>query len=330
MTKTNPTLDEFDLTAFEELAQAVTSGGIRWDRLEADPKKYVANYRRICPKKADAQWPFQVVFVHYAGPSNRLMLCPRGVRLGECPLCIQGFALIKQGAKDEGKEMLSNMRVFLNVVRLTEEGKLKDEEVYLLSLSQTSFYGSPTGESEEDEILANLFREYGDISHIETGRNLAIRARTVKRGRFEFNKLKFEVSDPCPFPGSDDLLNTSNDLSAVAPLLDPKEMVDTAEGRSFGFALVGPATPLAALPGRDSTTAPAEEIPAPTVTKPGAFARRDEEEEPEEEEAATEEPEEVEAPATRRATARATSVPVPKTNPATAAARLQQRINRGK
>lgn len=326
MTKPNPAQEAFDLESFEELARTVTSSGISWDNLESDPKRYISNYRRICPKKPDWKYPFQVVYVHYAGPSNRMIGCPREMGMGECPLCNHGFSLIRSGAKDEGKDILPSLRVFMNVVRLRENGELADDKVFLLGMNLTSFFGSPTGESEEDEILSDLFREYGDIAHIEYGRNLEIRAKQVKRGRFEFNKLKYAVTDPVPFPGDEALLEQIYDLPGVVPFLDPNEMVDIFEGRSFG-ALLTSAAPIASLP---APTSPRDAVVILPPNK-GGFARRDEEEEVgEDEPAESNEEETVEEPQDRRATARSGSTKaVPKTNPSTAAARLRARLQNG-
>lgn len=337
MLNRNPAMEEFDLEGLEELVKAVTSGGISWDSLESDPRRYVPNYRRVCPKRPDWKYPFQVVPVHFAGPSNRMIGCPREAGMGECPLCNLGFGMIKQGMKDEGKEILPNTRVFMNVVRLNENGELAENKVFLLSMNQTSFFGSPTGESEDDEVLVALFREYGDLAHIEYGRNLEIRAKQVKRGRYEFNKLKYSVTDPVPFPGDDELLEQLYDLPTVVPFVEPQEMVNIFEGRSFGFSMLAPGQqPVAALPSGNGAAEPGV-IQAP-ASKKGGFARRSEELE-EEEQTGDGEPSDgesetpVETTESSRQAARSGTAPTPKTNASAAAARLQANMakrNQGK
>ena len=334
------TNEAFDLEGFKALRQEVTASGISWDKLEADPKKYVSNYRRICPKRPDWQFPFQVFFVHYAGPTNRMLGCPREMRIAaECPLCNHGFGLIRQGAKEEGKSVLPSMRVFMNALRLRADGSLAEEKVFLLAVNQSSFWGGQ--DSEDDEILANLFEEYGDLSHIEDGRNLEIRARVVKRGRYEFKNLKYTVSEPCPFPGTEELLDQLYDLPNVVPFVEPKEMVDIFEGRNIGASLLSPAANLA-LPAPSPSQAP-EVVAAPPR---GGFAIRDGQapsddaeetgddtptpsDDAEETGDDTPTPEvEAEPKETRRQRARAGTAAPPKTQPGNAAERLRQRLDK--
>lgn len=304
-TTENPWASDFNMEGLTALREEVLSQGVSWDKLDTSPQKYISNFRRICPKRPDWEYPFQVVPVHFGvGPTNRTLGCPRVAKVGDCPLCNLGFDMIRADDKEGGKDMLSKIRIYMNVVKVDANGDLAEDKVYLLSLNQTQFFGGQ--ESDEDEILASVFEQVGDISHIDTGRNLDFRAKMVKRGKYEFNRVKFAVvPDATPFPGSLELLETITDLPNVVTFVPGAEMVDIYEGKAIGPSLLAPGAGVEVLPATTETT-PEETTPAPAVAvkpasvKKGGFAAQTEEPEtepePEKEEETTTEEKGVAAP----------------------------------
>ncbi len=315
-TTENPWASDFNQQGLTALREEVLSQGVARDKFDSDPKKYVSNLRRICPMRPGWEYPFQVVPVHFGvGPTNRTLGCPRVAKLGDCPLCNLGFDMIRAGDKEGGKDMLSKIRVYLNVVRLNNDGDLAEEKVFLLSLSQTQFFGGQ--ESDEDEILANVFEQVGDISHIETGRNIDFRAKQVKRGKFEFNRVKYAVvPDATPFPGSLELLETINDLPNVITFVDGPAMVDIYEGKALSASLLAPGNAPEILPRETETeeTTPPPFVKATPVKKGGFAAQPDEPEEAETEPAPTKEAETT------------TAAAPPQTDPAEAINRLRANV----
>ncbi len=316
-TTENPWASDFNIKGLTAIREEVQSQGVARDTFDSDGKTYTSNFRRICPKRPDWEYPFQVIPVHFGvGPTNRTLGCPRVAKTGDCPLCTLGFDLIRGGDKEGGKDMLSKIRIYLNVVHVKGDGSLADEKVFLLSLNQTQFFGGQ--ESDEDEILADIFEQVGDISHIETGRNIDFRAKLVKRGRFEFNRVKYAVvADATPFPGSLELLETIHDLPNVVTFVDAAEMVNIYEGKALSPSLLAPGTTHEALPAPaetelevKATVVKAEPVPA------GGFNTQVEE--PEEEEVSADKPEE----------AKVTATP-PQTDPQEAISRLRANVQNG-
>lgn len=308
----NPWASEFDYAGVRTLIGELRTEGKPWDKLESDPKKWISNFRRICPKRPEWQYPFQIVPVHYLGPNNRMVVCVEQARLGECPACRLRWALQSGGDERGARELRPSVRTFLNVVRIDQEGKLTEDKVFLLGLNQLQFMGRQGDEFDLDEEgdlpLWYFFEKYGDLSHIETGRDLEIRCKQTKMGDYDVLAMKFSVADASPFPGSTELLEQGLiDLPAVVPVLEPSEVVAVIEGRESGGLLL-------AAPGASAITG----VPiadAPPVEKSNRFAHH------EDEETGVEETEE-EQPAD----ARAPQGQPPKTDVAAAVERLQKNV----
>jgi hypothetical protein len=296
-----------------------------WDKLESDPKKFIANYRRICPKRPEWPNPYQIFPVHYLGPNSRLVICLKEAGIGECPACVLRWQLHEAKAEAEARGLRASIRTFLNVVRLDKEGNIAEDKVFLLGLNQLQFLGKRGVEYDSDEEselpLFNFFEKYGDLSHVETGRDLLIKAKDDKQGDYNVQKLKFSVADPSPFPGTSELLEENLvDLPTVVTAMEPTEMVATIEGRATGAMQL-------AAPG----TAPAAQLPAPTEApaKASRFGGAEDEEEATEPEASREEPAaEQPAEAGEKEDARAAAQP-PKTDPAAAIERLRKNQGNG-
>ena len=220
--------------------------------------KYVSNYRRICPKRPEWQNPYQVTPVHYLGPNRRMVVCLKESGLGDCPACQLRWELHEADAEAEARSLRASVRTFLNVLHIDKNGGLEDDKVYLLGLNQLQFIGKRGVEYDPDEEgdlpLYNFFMKYGDLSHVVHGRDLLIKAKEDKSGDFETTDLKFSVADPSPFPGTSEMLAEGlTDITAVAALIDPEEVLATIEGRSTGVTVLPPAPTAPALPAAPPT-----------------------------------------------------------------------------
>ncbi len=202
------------------VAQMDTAGGKPMDKLETGTT-LTSNFRRILPQHPNMTAPVQVVPVHFkVGPSGRQLVCPRLINGGDCPICAQGFAWIKDGAEKEGKEILPSWRAYLNVIRLTPKMEIAEDKVYVLSLNKTQF-----------EDLTDEFTQYGDVTNLETGRPVDFAAKTTKRGNFEFNIIKYRVGEAAPFEVSEDLLAETVDLSSYIEYHDAAGMLEIVQGQ---------------------------------------------------------------------------------------------------
>ncbi len=247
MTKAKPKNDmsqwasNIDLEATRALIDELQTqmDGKNWDKLENSPTKYVTNYRRICPKRPDWPNPYQIVPVHYLGAQNRMVICLKEAGLGDCPACQLRWELEAGGDKVAAQGLRTSIRTFLNVVKINQDGTLADDKVFLMGLNQIQFLGKRGVEYDPDEEselpLFYFFEKYGDLSHVETGRDLQIRAKEEKSGDYTMNNLKFQAADPSPFPGTSEMLDEElNDLSKVVAALPATEMVALIEGRATG------------------------------------------------------------------------------------------------
>jgi len=259
---------EINLDSTQKLINELQADGKAWDKLESDPKKYILNFRRICPKRPEWENPYQIVPVHYLGPSNRIVVCLKEAQIGECPACVLRWELHDAGAEAESRQLRASIRTFLNVVHIDKKGELvikegEDEaKVYLLGLNQLQFLGRRGVEYDPDEEselpLFEFFRKYGDISNVVTGRDLLIKAKDETSGDYEVQHLKFSVADPSPFPGTSKLLEEGLvNLTEVVTILEPTEMMATIEGRATGAVAIAP--PPAAPQITETATAPVEQ-----------------------------------------------------------------------
>jgi hypothetical protein len=301
---------DIDTEATRALISELQTSGMPWDKLDSDPKKYVTNYRRICPKRPEWPNPYQIVPVHYLGPNNRMVVCPKEAGMGECPVCQLRWQLQEGGDEQGARKLRASIRTFLNVVRIDQDGNLAEEGVFLMGLNQLQFLGkrdTAYDPDEESELpLFYFFEKYGDLSHVETGRDLLIKAKQDKQGEYDVLAMKFSVADPSPFPGTGELLEEGlTDLPTVAAVVEPSEMIGILEGRATGAMMLPAATPGASA-----------QIAAPAATKSRFGGAEEEGEEATPEEETAEEPEETpENP-------RASKAP-PKTDPKEALERLR-------
>lgn len=285
----------FDPEKVKEAMEQMQRSGANFDKLETG-SKYTDNYRRIAPKRPEWEFPFVIAPAHFrVGIGNRTLGCLREAKIGECPLCQYGFQLNDEGDKKAASAILPNWSIYTNVVTLDQAGEMDESKgIRILRFNQTQW-----------DLVWDEFEQHGDLSHIETGRNLRIRAKEEKKGDFTFNVLKISVSEPSPFPGTTKMLDEQlNDLASIVEFVDADEMLSIMEGQSAGALPSG--TVSRALPG-----------PAPVVeVKPGGFADEVEEDEtppdPEQEEEEVEE-----------------ATP-PKVDSAAAISRLTQRVQKPK
>jgi hypothetical protein len=301
-----------DLDKARAQLEEMTSQKVRRDKLATDSVRYVPNYRRIAPQVGQMSDWYQIVSTHFGvGPGNRSIVCLKEMKLGDsCPVCDFGWEIYHQGDKHAAGQILPSWRIYCNVVKLNQDGTVADENPYVLSLNQTQFAS-----------LTDEFERYGDLTHLETGRNIEISAKEQKRGEFKFNELKFRISDPVAFPGDSGILANAYDLTEITPVVTPEEMVAMLTGDVSGPALAAGPGSFGLLP---SPAAETEELvqveqqaqeAAPTVPA-GGFG---------EDNAAPEAQVEAQpAPTDSKA-----SGPPPQTDPSAALARLKERYQNG-
>ncbi len=251
-----------DISGLSDMvAQMDTAGGKPMDKLETGTT-LTSNFRRILPQHPNMTAPVQVVPVHFkVGPSGRQLVCPRLINGGDCPICAQGFAWLKDGAEKEGKEILPSWRAYLNVVRLTDKMEIAEEKVYVLSLNKTQF-----------EDLTDEFTQYGDVTDLETGRPVDFAAKKTKRGNFEFNIIKYRVGDAAPFEVSEEVLAETVDLSSYIEYHDAAGMLEIVQGQGAASADGNGKLPF---------QLPEAKAPDEAPSNPGGFAPLEEAEEEE-------------------------------------------------
>ena len=211
-----------------ELLDAMKSGGVRYDKLETSRTKFVSNFRRICPPTGSMEDWYQIVPVHFGiGPNKRSVICLRLTQISDfCPACTLGFEFLEQGDKKRGSSILPSWRIYINVMKLNQDGTLEDDKPYVLTINQTQF-----------ENLLDEFKDNGDMTHIETGRNVNFKAKEIEKGGFKFNELKFKVTDEVLFPGDVSTLDELEDVTEIVPVVDAAEMVALLEGGVSNTAL---------------------------------------------------------------------------------------------
>lgn len=244
---------DIDLEATRTLIAELQTEGKNWDKIDNSKTKYVTNYRRICPKRPEWQNPYQIVPVHYLGANNRMTVCLKESGLGDCPACQLRWELEAGKDKAGAQGLRASIRTFINVIHINEDGTLADEKVYLLGLNQIQFLGKRGVEYDPDEEgdlpLFYFFEKYGDLSHVETGRDLIIRAKEEKQGDYTMLNMKFGVADATPFQGTGELLSEGlNDLSEVVAVLPATEMLALIEGRATGALALTPGSATIATP----------------------------------------------------------------------------------
>ena len=278
---------EIDVEATKQLLDEINapSQSTPWFKVESSEGKYIPNLVRICPKRPEWKDPYRITPVHYLGAQNRMVVCLREAHLeaemGQCPVCIFRWEL-RETNEAAADKLRSKFRTFLNVVKINKDGSLAEEKIFVLGLNQMQFSGKRGTEFDWDEEgdlpLFEFFRKYGDLSHVETARNLIIKAKMdASNPKPEFRKtvlMKFVVDDPSPFPGTSELLEEGlTTLSEVASLEEPAQMVALMEGRAAN-AMV--------LPAGSEQPGLAQPAPAPAEPKSAFAAAADgEEEEPE-------------------------------------------------
>ncbi|KKN83900.1 hypothetical protein LCGC14_0295530 [marine sediment metagenome] len=314
---------DINTDATKALIEELQTEGKPWDKLESSPKKYVTNYRRICPKRPEWENPYQIVPVHYLGPNSRMVVCLKETGLGECPACQLRWELQNGGDEQGARGLRPAIRTFLNVVKINQDGTLADEKVYLMGLNQLQFLGKRATEydlEEESELpLFYFFEKYGDLSHVETGRDLSIKAKQDKQGDYDVIVMKFSAAPPSPFPGTGELLEEGLiNLPEVVAISEPKEMLSIIEGRAPGALMLpaGTTAPSAFVAPEEAAAAPSA---APSKSR---FGGDEEEEAVAEEPAAASEEESTPSEEKEEENPRAAKAP-PKTDPAEAIKRLR-------
>ncbi len=210
------------------LLDAMKSDGVRYDKLETSKTGFVSNFRRICPPTGSMEDWYQIVPVHFGvGPNKRRVICLRLTQISDfCPACTLGFEFLEKGEKKRGSEILPSWRIYINVMKLNKDGTLADDKPYVLTINQTQF-----------ESLLDEFKDSGDLTHIETGRNVNFKAKEIKKGEFIFNELKFKVTDEVVFPGDVNVLDALEDVTEIVSVVDAAEMVALLEGGVSNTAL---------------------------------------------------------------------------------------------
>jgi hypothetical protein len=191
-----------------------------------------------------------------------MVVCLKETGMGECPACQLRWQLEEGGDKQAASGLRPSIRTFLNVVKINQDGTLAEDKVFLLGLNQLQFLGKRGVTYDEDEEstlpLFYFFEKYGDLSHVETGRDLLIKAKKDKQGDFEMLDLKFAVEEPSPFPGTGELLDEGLvDLPEVVAAIAPDEMVSIIEGRATGAMAIGSGAAVPQVEGPAVTQAPA-------------------------------------------------------------------------
>lgn len=265
------------------ITELATSTKKPWLELDIGKDKYQPNYLRIVPKHPEQENPWNIVPVHYLGAANstRMVVCVKEAGISsECPACIIRWDLHENGDKQAARGLRVSIRSFLNVLKLNAEGGLAlndsgdpDETIYILSLNQIQFLGkrqvSYDLEEEGELPLFFFFEKLGDVSNVNRGRDLLLKAKKDKSGDFDTVAMKFSFADESPFQGTFEMLEGEgfNDLAQVVQLASAEEVMQIIEGRSP-----------TALPAASSV--PQIEAPKPSGSRFGGASEEEEEETP--------------------------------------------------
>ena len=223
MTTNKPAfLKASDISGLADMvAQMDAAGGKPMDKLESGTT-LTSNFRRILPQHSNMTAPVQGVPVHFGvGPSGRQLVCPRRLNGGDCPICNQGFAMIHDGDEEGGKDILPSWRAYLNIIRLTPEMEIAEDKVYVLSLNQTQFA----------DLSEDVFTPYGDVTNLETGRPVDFAAKKAKRGKFEYNVIKYRVGEASSFEADPEVLEGIVDLTSYIEYRDAAGIMEVLQGQ---------------------------------------------------------------------------------------------------
>jgi len=203
--------------------------GPRFFKLRGGETKYLPNFIRILPPHENMVHPetgkhtwYWPVAVHFnVGPpgAQRTIACLKKMEIGDCPVCQLSYRLRNAGNKDEADRLRPTWNSYANVVKLDDEGELVDELVYVMAIRPKVL-----------RALDDEFEHAGDLTHMETGRNVLIR-----RLREDLHsEYKITVTDPCPFPGKEEILETRYDLTELVTFMSEGEVEALIEGRGTG------------------------------------------------------------------------------------------------
>ena len=236
---------EVDLGATRTVIAELEAKGKPWlPKIQTGEKgKYANTLLRICPKRPEWDTPYKIVAVHYGiGPSKQMVVCLKAAGIGECPACQLRWELESKKDKKGAQGLRASVRTFMNVVCVNEDGSLVEEKIYLLGLNKLQFLGKrgfePDLEEEGELPLFYFFEIYGDLSHVETGRGIRIKAKDEQSGDYDTIKMKFSVADPSPFPGTSEWLEEElTNLHEVVRVFEANDMLALIEGRAGGAIL---------------------------------------------------------------------------------------------
>lgn len=200
-----------------------------WRPQPGEGKLWGSNFLRVLPphKNMEGKFYFGIPLHFDVGPTKAVVPCLRQGHGLPCPLCIAGFALRDQGKDEEGNRLLPSWIGYMNVVLLDENGVPagKDPAVRVFSANRKIL----------DDLLEIMEQKYGDITHLETGRNINIERKGLKF------KTQWRVSAATEESAFDypDLVGTLHDLGTLSPYRPAEVLAGLLEapaGRKDPFA----------------------------------------------------------------------------------------------
>lgn len=296
----------------EELLDAQRRGEVKYLKMDGGETKFKYTYLRLAPQHVNMERWFACYPQHFGlGPNRQVIGCARLLQEDECPACEWGFSLLDQKRDKEGKDILPSWRYYVNVIVLNQDGTPRVEEegatphIVIWSMGRRAF-----------DLLKAQFDKYGDITHIETGRNLEV-GRKGKGGQ-DTSYIIESAPEASPFPANLEVLDGVYDVTRIIKFIEAPAMQRLLAGGSVNTE--DPLGQQKALPAPvESGTAPTTAAPTvveSTVVPAGGFARSEEEEG------------EGQGPTPNPSAQASSDAPAPTTDPSAALARLKGNLSK--
>lgn len=219
----------------EARAKAEYTGSSFW-KPKAGDGVFVDNYVRVLPPVESMEGKLaQPAPLHWL-PNKTAILCPRMLFAKPCPICDEGFDLLRRRkqevdvkqAKDEARPYWPTWTFYANVVVLNKDGTPVEDQVQIWSMNKDAA-----------DLLIDLLRSADnpdDVSQIDdftdalTGFDLKVRVKKTRDGEWDKHDyiiVKAPSATPFNYP---ELLAQRHDLTTVNPLLSAPEMVGLMAG----------------------------------------------------------------------------------------------------
>ncbi len=222
-----------------------------WWKPKAGENRWKDNFVRLLPPHRSMEGKlWWGVPLHFSvGPGGSIIPCPRKAFAQQCPVCDVGFALLNEGRREDGLDMLPTWAGYINVVPLNEDGTPEGDnpKVRVLSASRGVI----------DDLL-DILETLGDITDLEKGRDINIRRRGSGKKSTKYQTTAATAPSPFDYP---DLVDGMHDLTMISPYWEIPKMIEAMQetGDPLATAAAEPKTSNPALP-------PAPD-PAPTAPR---------------------------------------------------------------